>query len=73
MIAEHRGARSPVFVFLGMRRSLIMRECGHPVRMIVWASSIVIPEAERSEAVRNPVTTARGYWIPGSPLRGAPE
>jgi hypothetical protein len=32
---------------------------------------IVIPEAERSEAVRNPAITAPGYWVPGSPLRGA--
>jgi hypothetical protein len=33
----------------------------------------VIPEAERSEAVRNPVFQGADYWIPGSPLRGARE
>jgi hypothetical protein len=36
-------------------------------------SEIVIPEAERSEAIGNPVFQAGGYWIPGSPLRGARE
>jgi hypothetical protein len=35
--------------------------------------SAVIPGPERSEGARNPVTTACDYWIPGSPLRGAPE
>jgi hypothetical protein len=33
----------------------------------------VIPGPERCEGARNPVITDRGYWIPGSPLRGAPE
>jgi hypothetical protein len=33
----------------------------------------VIPEAERSEAIGNPVLKGGGYWIPGSPLRGARE
>ena len=35
--------------------------------------SAVIPGPERSEGARNPVITACGYSIPGSPLRGAPE
>jgi hypothetical protein len=40
--------------------------------------SVVIPEAGRSAAVRNPLSQydeilARWLWIPGSPLRGAPE
>jgi hypothetical protein len=34
---------------------------------------IVVPEAEGSEAVQNPAFQGTGYWIPGSPLRGAPE
>ena len=37
------------------------------------ARAAVIPGPERSEGARNPVTTACDYWIPGSPLRGAPE
>jgi hypothetical protein len=36
-------------------------------------TAFVIPEAERSEAVENPVFQGRDYWIPGSPLRGARE
>jgi hypothetical protein len=35
--------------------------------------SAVIPGPERSEGTRNPVITAGEYWIPDSPLRGAPE
>jgi hypothetical protein len=40
---------------------------------------LVIPEAERSEAVGNPVfqggyyLLGGGYWIPRPPLRGAGE
>jgi hypothetical protein len=29
---------------------------------------LVIPEAERSEAIGNPVFQGGDYWIPGSPL-----
>jgi len=36
-------------------------------------AQFVIPEAERSEAIGNPVLQGGGYWIPRSPLRGAGE
>jgi hypothetical protein len=36
-------------------------------------SRFVIPGPDRSEGARNPVISGVGYWIPGSPLRGAPE
>jgi hypothetical protein len=48
-------------------------------RDVLRSLHCVIPEAERSEAVRNPGTRSergpkgRCSWIPGSPLRGAPE
>jgi hypothetical protein len=36
-------------------------------------NALVIPEAERSEAIGNPVFQGGGHWIPGSPLRGSRE
>jgi hypothetical protein len=41
--------------------------------MLTLTLASVIPGPERSEGARNPVITDWGYWIPGSPLHGAPE
>ena len=40
---------------------------------VVALNLVSVTGPERSEGTREPVITAGGYWIPGSPLCGAPE
>jgi hypothetical protein len=47
--------------------------CVHGRLCATPRAQFVIPEAERSEAIGNPVLQGGGYWIPRSPLRGAGE
>ena len=41
--------------------------------VLTLGPTLVIPGPERSEGAGNLVITGWGYWVPGSPLRGAPE